>query len=107
MSSAYARRGMGICLLTLGVSGISLAGPTDPGIRRTPTDNGPPTPMPGLGQDELDFFDDGLARFQTVEVVSGASAAQGNGLGPRSIPIPAFPVIHNRRLVAAARPTIR
>jgi CxxC motif-containing protein (DUF1111 family) len=37
--------------------------------------------MPGLSADELTFFQDGLARFATVEVVSGA--AQNNGLGPR------------------------
>ena len=55
----------------------------DPGVRRASTDNGPPAPLPGLGQDELDYFDDGLARFQIIEVVSGADATQGNGLGPR------------------------
>jgi CxxC motif-containing protein (DUF1111 family) len=59
------------------------APPVDPGVRHSASDNGPPAALPGLGQDESDFFDDGLARFQTVEVVSGADATQGNGLGPR------------------------
>jgi CxxC motif-containing protein (DUF1111 family) len=59
------------------------AQPNDPGMRHSATDNGPPMPLAGLGQDELDYFDDGLARFQIIEVVSGADATQGNGLGPR------------------------
>src|SRR3984885_11530380 len=36
-----------------------------------------------MGQDEMTFFEDGLARFKTIEVVSGADSTQGNGLGPR------------------------
>jgi CxxC motif-containing protein (DUF1111 family) len=63
--------------------GIASAQPTDPGVRSTTTDNGPPAPLPGMGQDEMTFFEDGLARFKTIEVVSGADATQGNGLGPR------------------------
>jgi CxxC motif-containing protein (DUF1111 family) len=63
--------------------GLAQAQPTDPGVRHSSSDNGAPAALPGLGQDELDFFDDGLARFQTVEVVSGANVTQGNGLGPR------------------------
>ncbi len=59
------------------------AAPTDPGVRAAPTDGGPPLPLQALGQDELGFFNDGMARFTTVEVVSGASSTQGNGLGPR------------------------
>jgi CxxC motif-containing protein (DUF1111 family) len=59
------------------------AAPADPGVRSAPTDDGPPVPLQGLGQDELGFFEDGMARFTTVEVVSGAKSAQGNGLGPR------------------------
>ena len=62
--------------------GISAAGQAvDPGVRHAATDGGPPLPMPGLTADELTFFQDGLARFATVEVVSGAP--QNNGLGPR------------------------
>jgi CxxC motif-containing protein (DUF1111 family) len=60
----------------------AVAAPTDPGVRREATDNGPPVPLAGLAQDELAFFEDGLARFVTVEVVNGATQGQGNGLGP-------------------------
>jgi CxxC motif-containing protein (DUF1111 family) len=64
-------------------SALAAANPVDPGVRSAPTDNGPPVPLRGLGVDELAFFDDGLVRFNTVEVVSGALPTQGNGLGPR------------------------
>jgi CxxC motif-containing protein (DUF1111 family) len=60
----------------------AVAAPIDPGVRRAATDNGPPVPLAGLAQDELAFFEDGLARFVTVEVVNGATQRQGNGLGP-------------------------
>jgi CxxC motif-containing protein (DUF1111 family) len=61
------------------------ARPADPGVRHAAGDNGVPHAVPGLGPDELAFFNDGLARFSFVELVSGGSAAQGtgNGLGPR------------------------
>jgi CxxC motif-containing protein (DUF1111 family) len=55
----------------------------DPGLRHASTDNGPPLALAGLGPDELAYFEDGMARFDTVEVVSGAVQRQGNGLGPR------------------------
>jgi CxxC motif-containing protein (DUF1111 family) len=55
----------------------------DPGVRHLPTDNTRPQPMAGLGPEELAFFQDGLTRFNAVEVVSGATASEGNGLGPR------------------------
>ena len=64
----------------------AMAQATDPGVRHDRADNTTPRPMAGLGTDELAFFQDGLARFGAVEVVSGAnvSALQvGNGLGPR------------------------
>src|SRR5277367_394503 len=63
----------------------ALAQPTDPGVRRAPTDNTTPQALPGLGHDEIVFFQDGMARFNFIEVVSGGSAAEGtgNGLGPR------------------------
>jgi CxxC motif-containing protein (DUF1111 family) len=60
-----------------------LAAPIDPGVRHASTDGGPPVPLPGLTADEQAFFQDGLNRFTTVEVVAGANASQGNGLGPR------------------------
>jgi CxxC motif-containing protein (DUF1111 family) len=58
---------------------------SDPGVRRAATDNGTPASIPGLGQDELNFYQDGMARFSFIEVVSGGSPLQGtgNGLGPR------------------------
>jgi CxxC motif-containing protein (DUF1111 family) len=58
------------------------AAPADPGVRHARTDNGPPIPLAGLAPDELTFFADGVARFVTVEVASGADQRQGNGLGP-------------------------
>jgi CxxC motif-containing protein (DUF1111 family) len=55
--------------------------PTDPGVR--PTTNSTPIPLAGLAPDEMAYFEDGMARFATIEVVSGATQSQGNGLGPR------------------------
>ena len=63
--------------------GSQTARAIDPGVRRAATDNGPPVALSGLAADELAFFEDGMARFDTVEVVSGATQKQGNGLGPR------------------------
>jgi CxxC motif-containing protein (DUF1111 family) len=62
------------------------AQPADPGVRRDPSDNTLPRAVAGLGADELTFFQDGLARFGAVEVVSGVGPSAlriGNGLGPR------------------------
>jgi CxxC motif-containing protein (DUF1111 family) len=56
---------------------------SDPGVRHAATDGGPPVPLPGITGDELTFFQDGQARFVTTEVVTNATPAQGNGLGPR------------------------
>jgi CxxC motif-containing protein (DUF1111 family) len=61
----------------------ALAQARDPGVRHAATDGGPPVPLPGISADELEYFQDGVARFQTVEVVAGATSKQGNGLGPR------------------------
>ncbi len=61
----------------------TLAQPIDPGVRQSADDGGTPAPLPDLTADELAFYQDGLSRFATVEVVSGASSKQGNGLGPR------------------------
>jgi CxxC motif-containing protein (DUF1111 family) len=59
----------------------------DPGVRKGAADAGPPPALPGLTPEEMVFFQDGLARFSEVEVVSGAldspNGRQGNGLGPR------------------------
>jgi CxxC motif-containing protein (DUF1111 family) len=77
-------------LMSAGVVGESIAAQStsavraaDPGVRHATTDNGPPIPLSGLAADELYFFQDGMARFDTIEVVSGAVQRQGNGLGPR------------------------
>jgi CxxC motif-containing protein (DUF1111 family) len=67
--------------IVFAVTGI--AQPVDPGVRKTTSDNTSPQPMPGLAPEELAFFKDGLRRFNAVEVVSGAGADEGNGLGPR------------------------
>ena len=60
---------------------------TDPGVRKTSADAGPPPALAGLSPMQLQFFQDGLARFSEVDVVTGAVDAgnthQGNGLGPR------------------------
>ena len=53
---------------------------TDPGVRRASTDGGPPPPLPGLGAEQLLFYQDGMTRFAEVESVSGGP---DNGLGPR------------------------
>ena len=70
-----------ITLLTisgLAIAGTTAKGPKDPGVRQGITNAG--QPLPGLTADELAFFQDGLARFQEVEVVTGGT---NNGLGPR------------------------
>jgi CxxC motif-containing protein (DUF1111 family) len=74
--------GLLLCAGALG-SVTASAQARDPGVRHAATDGGPPVQLSGLTADELTFFQDGLARFQTVEVVSGATSTQGNGLGPR------------------------
>ncbi len=59
-------------------SGHAAEGPVDPGVRAGAPGAG--GPLPGLTQDEMAFFQDGLTRFVTVESVSGG---RNNGLGPR------------------------
>ncbi len=59
-------------------SGQTKAGPVDPGVRGGPAGGG--TPLKGLTADETAFFQDGLARFAEVEVVT---KGLNNGLGPR------------------------
>jgi CxxC motif-containing protein (DUF1111 family) len=74
-----------ISLLVIAVAyaATAVADAVDPGVRRSGADNTSPQPMPGLSAEELAFFQDGLNRFNTVEMVSGAKANEGNGLGPR------------------------
>jgi CxxC motif-containing protein (DUF1111 family) len=52
--------------------------PVDPGVRGGAAGAG--TPLPGLTADETAFFQDGLARFEEIETVTGSN---NNGLGPR------------------------
>jgi CxxC motif-containing protein (DUF1111 family) len=86
MKTPFTLRSVAVFGILSIASSTAVAQPTDPGTR-APPDSNSPEPLPGLGIDELSFFLDGLTRFITVEVVSGASQAagtnQGNGLGPR------------------------
>jgi len=59
-------------------SGQAKPGPVDPGVRGGPA--GADAPLKGLTADEAAFFQDGLARFAEVEVVTKGT---NNGLGPR------------------------
>src|SRR2546423_456235 len=60
----------------------ALAQATDPGVRQAITDNGPPPALAGASADELNFFQDGLARFSSVKVVLSLTG-DNSGLGPR------------------------
>src|SRR5271167_1534466 len=72
----------GIVALALTTSVYSVGptrkAPVDPGVRGGPASAG--TPLKGLSADETAFFQDGLARFMDIEVVTKGS---NNGLGPR------------------------
>ena len=72
----------GILVLALIASiytfGQTRPAPIDPGVRGGPAGGG--TPLKGLTADETAFFQDGLARFADIEVVTGGA---NNGLGPR------------------------
>jgi CxxC motif-containing protein (DUF1111 family) len=77
---------VGALVSTLGSAAV-LAQAVDPGVRKASTDGGYPVPISGITSNELPYFQDGAARFQAVEVASGAiqssTLTQGNGLGPR------------------------
>jgi CxxC motif-containing protein (DUF1111 family) len=76
-------------LVTLAAPGIALS-QTDPGVRGGPINGqqgaGPTSPLPldsvssNSPSGVMEFFENGLSRFQAQEVVSGG---QNNGLGPR------------------------
>jgi hypothetical protein len=72
----------GIVAATLALCACTASHPTpapvDPGVRGGAAGAG--TPLPGLTGDETAFFQDGLARFQEIETVTGSN---NNGLGPR------------------------
>jgi CxxC motif-containing protein (DUF1111 family) len=82
--NAIKGRAMARLLLCLGalISTTSLAQVTDPGVRKTSADGGTPPYLTGLSAEDVLFYQDGLARFNTVEEVSGALDGN-NGLGPR------------------------
>lgn len=73
---------VGIVALALSASistfGQTKSGPVDPGVRGGAPGAG--GPLPGLTADETAFFQDGLARFAEIEVVTNGT---NNGLGPR------------------------
>jgi CxxC motif-containing protein (DUF1111 family) len=72
---------VGVVAVSLATCVYSLGGaknPVDPGVRGGPAGAG--TPLKGLTADETAFFQDGLARFLDIEVVTKGS---NNGLGPR------------------------
>lgn len=73
VASLVAAVASGACAITQGA-----AAPADPGVRGGAPGAG--GPLPGLTPDEVAFFQDGLARFVTVESVSGG---HNSGLGPR------------------------
>ncbi|MGH9574342.1 MAG: di-heme oxidoredictase family protein [Candidatus Acidiferrales bacterium] len=63
------------------VSSTSSSSAKDPGVRAGSVGAG--TPLPGLTSPEMQFFQDGLARFVSVDSVSGTEpGAQDGGLGP-------------------------
>jgi len=62
----------------VGTPAQAAAAVKDPGVRAGLAGAG--NPLPGLTADETAFFNDGLARFAEVEVVTGG---KNNGLGPR------------------------
>ena len=78
-------RALGALAAAAALGNAAVASPTDPGVRHAPTDNTSPQGVAGLSAAEMAFFEDGLIRFNFVEMVSGGDAAQGtgNGLGPR------------------------
>ncbi|MGB9330273.1 MAG: di-heme oxidoredictase family protein [Steroidobacteraceae bacterium] len=76
---ARARLVLGLCALAALTAHAQVS---DPGVRKASGDGGPPPTLPGLTAEDLVFFQDGLARFTTIEAVSG-SLAGNNGLGPR------------------------
>jgi len=67
--------------LVIGLKGANNSGAHDPGVRPGPPDAG--TPIAGLTNEQLAFFDAGGASFVTVFSVTGSIHHTGKGLGPR------------------------
>ena len=74
-SSGIVAVALAVCACTLGQTKAGLA---DPGVRGGPAGAG--GPLPGLTADEAAYFQDGQARFASVETVT---KGRNNGLGPR------------------------
>jgi CxxC motif-containing protein (DUF1111 family) len=89
MNKVAAFTGVFIFSALAGLSGPALS-QSDPGVRPGPINGQPnasqssPMPLPSVNANSpagiLEFFDNGLGRFQIQEVVSGGT---NNGLGPR------------------------
>jgi len=69
---------LGVCIAAASAMAQTGKNPVDPGVRGGGAGAG--GPLKGLTADETAFFQDGLARFADVEVVTGG---KNNGLGPR------------------------
>jgi CxxC motif-containing protein (DUF1111 family) len=67
----------------LGTTAVAYGQARDPGVRHDNAIGALPQPVTGTGSGDMPYFEDGMTRFQTVEVVAGATTTQGNGLGPR------------------------
>jgi CxxC motif-containing protein (DUF1111 family) len=83
MFRRIALKSFGVIFAVASATGVSTLGqtraaPVDPGVRGGPAGAG--TPLKGLTADETAFFQDGLARFAAIEVVTKGT---NNGLGPR------------------------
>jgi CxxC motif-containing protein (DUF1111 family) len=71
-----------VSILALSLLAGTAAAQTDPGVQSGNRGTGAVLSSVNSNSSLLSFFTDGLARFQTVESVSG-NAAGNNGLGPR------------------------
>jgi CxxC motif-containing protein (DUF1111 family) len=70
-----------VFFMALFLPGTALA-QTDPGVQGGPPRAGGPLPSVNSGDGTLQFFQNGLSRFQDIESVSN-SPSGNNGLGPR------------------------
>ena len=94
---------LGLCALTAATAPAQQV--TDPGVRKTSTDGGPPPYLPGLSPEDIAFYQDGMANVQRGRRVAGASA-EGNGLGPRFNSNSCVSCHHSRSSAARARRSI-
>jgi hypothetical protein len=97
---------LGLCALW---AAAALAQVTDPGVRKTSADGKPPAALPGLSPEELMFFQDGLARFMEVDMVTGKNEQSApTQLGGRALTrTSVHPVICSHSWAARVPPQIR